>query len=65
MGVAPGPNVLAMDAFSDLVAMATSVKSTISFKILVIRKVRDFNYTGIYSFLHPFLYLFSYLIIVI
>ena len=52
MDAAPGPNVLVMDAFSDLVAMATGVKPTISLKIWLILKVLDFAYTGIYSFLY-------------
>ena len=62
---APGPYVLVMDTFSDLVAMATGVKSTISPKIWLIRKSQDFDNTKIYGFLHPFLHLFSHLIVII
>ena len=65
MNVAPGPNVLVMDALSDLVAMATGVNPTISLKIWLIPKVLDFAYTRIYSFLYLYLYLFSYLISII
>ena len=56
VGVAPCPNVSLMGAFSDLVAMATDVKSTMSLKICLILKVQDFAYTGIYDFLYPFLH---------
>ncbi len=59
MGTAPGPNVFIMGAFSDLAAMATGVKSTISLNIWFILKVWDLAYTGIYDFLYQFLNLFS------
>ena len=54
MGLAPNPNVVEMGAFSELVAMATVVKSTFSLKIWPILKVQDFDYTGLYGFLYSF-----------
>ena len=61
----PGPYVIGLEPFSDFVALAMGTESTISLKIRLILKVQDFDYTGIYGFLHPFLYLFSYSIIII
>ena len=60
-----GRNVLAMGAFYDLVAMATGAKSPISLKIWLFLKVQGSAYTGMYSFLFPFWYLFSYLITIV
>ena len=53
IGLAPGLNVLEMNAFSDLVAKATGAESTISLQIWLILKV--FHYTVIYGFRYPFL----------
>ena len=50
-----------MDTFTDLVATAMGVGSTVSLKIWLILKVEDYDYTGIYIFLYPLLYLLSYL----
>ena len=63
IGFAPGQYVLVMGVYSDLVIIAMGEESMFSPKISLILKTHDFGYTGMYGFLHPFI--FSYLVLII
>ena len=65
IGLAQGQDVFLLDAFSELVALAVGVDSTFSPEFCLILNVHHFGYTKTYGFLHQFLYLYSYLIIIV